>query len=509
MLGPSSWLYHTALKWPHKEAIFDENVSLSFEALYQDAIGVASWLISSEGEAGQRVMIAMPSSVASATLYFATMFAGRVAVPMDPLMRPEQLEWMRREIDPQWVFGPSTLTKIWNDPKFLTADGYEVLSQWMLPSKQSKDLAYPGDDPSRLLNIVYTSGTTGHPKGVMLNGANLEAVIRGILGALAIDEESRIFSPLSFSHTYGLSQLWLMAKTGATLAVVPDITKMAVIKKILLERHINTITGIPYHFAVLTRRGDKERLDSIRLVTIAGEAPSKQLVERVKISYPEARIHIMYGLTEATTRLTTLPSEDLDRKDGSIGFPIEGVDIKIIDENGEELGPHLEGELIARGENITPGYWKNEALTRKAIIDGWFHTGDIVKKDEEGYFYHLGRRDFVFKSGGEKIIPDVIERVLREIDGIRDAAVFGREDALLGNRICAVVVKVKGSNFTSGEILSICQSRLDRWRVPHEVIFIEDIPKTSSGKVHYNALKERILYTEGGDDGRKSKNVDC
>ena len=508
MIGPSSWLYQAALKWPQKEAIFDENIVLSFEALHQDTIRLAKW-ISSEGEAGQRVMIAMPSGVASATLYFATIFAGRVAVPIDPLMRPEQLEWMRREIDPQWVFGPSTLTKIWNDPKFLTADGYEVLSQWMLPSKQSKDSAYPGDDPSRLLNIVYTSGTTGHPKGVMLNGANLEAVIRGILGALAINEESRIFSPLPFSHTYGLSQLWLMAKTGATLAVVPDITKMAVVKKILLDRHINTITGIPYHFAVLTRRGDKERLDSIRLVTIAGEAPSKQLVERVKISYPEARIHIMYGLTEATTRLTTLPSEDLDRKNGSIGFPIEGVDIKIIDENGEELGPHLEGELIARGENITPGYWKNEALTRKSIIDGWFHTGDIVKKDEEGYFYHLGRSDFVFKSGGEKIIPDVIERVLREIDGIRDAAVFGREDALLGNRICAVVVKVKGSNLTSGEILSMCQSRLDRWRVPHEVIFTEDIPKTSSGKVHYNALKERILYAEGGDDGRKSKSIDC
>jgi acyl-CoA synthetase (AMP-forming)/AMP-acid ligase II len=201
----------------------------------------------------------------------------------------------------------------------------------------------------------------------------------------------------------------------------------------------------------------------------------------------------MYGLTEASTRLTTLPSEDLDRKEGSIGFPIEGVDIRIIDENGEELGPHLGGELTARGENITPGYWKNEALTRKTIIDGWLHTGDIVKKDEEGYFYHLGRKNFVFKSGGEKIIPDVIERVLREIDGIRDAAVFGREDALLGNRIYAVVVKVKGSNLTSGEILSICQSRLDRWRVPHEVIFIEEIPKSPSGKMQYDVLKKRIL----------------
>ena len=506
MIGPSSWLYQTALKWPQKEAIFDEEVSLSFEVLYQDTIRLAKW-ISSEGESGQRVMIAMPSGVASATLYFASMFAGRVAVPIDPLLRPEQLEWMRREIDPQWVFGPSTLTKIWNDPKFLTADGYEVLSQWMSPFKQSKDLAYLDDDPSRLLNIVYTSGTTGHPKGVMLNGANLEVVIRGILGALAIHEESRIFSPLPFSHTYGLSQLWLMANTGATLAVVPDITKMAAIKKILLERHINTIAGVPYHFAVLTRRGDKERLDSIRLVTIAGEAPSKHLVEKVRISYPKARIHIMYGLTEASTRLTTLPSEDLKRKGDSIGPPIDGVQLKIIDEEGRELGPHEEGELIARGENISPGYWKDEKLTRETIINGWLHTGDIVKKDEEGYYYHVGRKDFVFKSGGEKIVPDVIERVLREIEGIRDAAVFGRKDASIGNRICAVVVKIKGSDLTPGEILSICQTRLDRLWIPHEVIFAEEIPKTSSGKIRYDALKKEICCLKGKENGRESKKI--
>jgi long-chain acyl-CoA synthetase len=504
MIGPSAWLNQAALKWPQKEAIFDENIVLSFKALHQDAIRLAKW-ISSEGEAGQRVMIAMPSGVASATLYFATLFAGRVAVPIDPLMRPEQLEWMRREIDSQWVFGSSALTKIWNDPKFLITDGYEALSQWILPPKQSKDLTQPDDDPSRLLNIVYTSGTTGQPKGVMLNATNLEAVIRGILKTLLIDEKSRIFSPLPLSHTYGLSQLWLMAKTGATLAVVPDITKMATIKKILLERHINTIAGVPYHFSLLTRRGDKERLDSIRRVTIAGEAPSKPLVERVRLSYPKARIHIMYGLTEASTRLTTLPSEDLDRKEGSIGLPIEGVDIKIIDENGEELGPHLEGELIARGENITPGYWKNEALTRKTIINGWLHTGDIVKKDEEGYFYHLGRKDFVFKSGGEKIVPEVIERLLCEIEGVRDVAIFGREDPFIGNRICAVVVKVKGSNLTSGEILSICQSRLDRWRVPHEVIFREEIPRSPSGKTQYDVLRKQISCYKGKENGRESE----
>jgi acyl-CoA synthetase (AMP-forming)/AMP-acid ligase II len=495
MLGPFFWLYQAASKWPQKEAIFDEELSLSFETLYRNAIGIAKCL-KAEGMAGQRVMIALPSSVSSAILYFAAMFAGQVAVPIDPFLIPGQLESIRREIDPHWVFGPSTLKKIWNDSRFLTADGYEDLSQWMSLSKQSKDLTPLDDDPSRLLNIVYTSGTTGQPKGVMLNGANLEAVIRGILEALAIDEASRIFSPLPFSHTYGLSQLWLMAKTGATLAVVPDITKMATIKKILLERHINTIAGIPYHFVVLTRRGDKERLDSIRLVTIAGEAPSKHLVEKVRISYPKARIHIMYGLTEASTRLTTLPSEDLERKEGSIGLPIDGVELKIVDEEGRELGPFEEGELIACGENISPGYWKDEKLTRKTIVNGWLHTGDIVKKDGEGYYYHVGRKDFVFKSGGEKIVPDIIERVLREIEGIRDAAVFGKKDAFIGNRICAVIVRVKGSNLTPGEILSICESRLDRWRIPHEVIFAEEIPKSPSGKIRYDALKKQILHEE-------------
>jgi acyl-CoA synthetase (AMP-forming)/AMP-acid ligase II len=298
-----------------------------------------------------------------------------------------------------------------------------------------------------------------------------------------------------------------MAKTGATLAVVPDITRIATIKKILLERYINTIAGVPYHFAVLTRRGDKERLDSIRLVTIAGEAPSKNLMERLNISYPKARIHIMYGLTEASTRLTTLPSEDLERKEGSIGLPIDGVKLKIMDEEGRELGPHQQGELMALGENISPGYWKDETLTRKTIVDGWLHTGDIVQRDEEGYYYHLGRKDFVFKSGGEKIVPDVIERVLREIDGIRDAAVFGREDALMGNKICTVVVKIKGSNLTPEEILSICQTRLDRFWIPHEVIFAEEIPKSSSGKIRYGALKKQISCSTGKENGRESKGI--
>jgi acyl-CoA synthetase (AMP-forming)/AMP-acid ligase II len=503
MLGPSSWLYQAALKWPQKEAIFDEEVSLSFEALYQDAIGVGKWLIS-EGEVGQRVMIALPSGVSSTVLYFGVMLAGRVAVPVDPMLRPDQLESMRREIDPQWVFGPSDLKSLWKDQRLCLVNSYQDLRQWTSRGEWEKDLTPSKDEPSRLINIVYTSGTTGEPKGVMLTAANLEAVIRGIQKALPIHPENRIFTALSFSHTYGLSQLWLMAKGGASLGIIPDITKMASIKKFLLERHMDVIAGVPYHFVCLTRRGDREKYDKIRWVTVAGEAPSKVLIEKIKVSFPHAKVYVMYGTTEASTRLTTLPAENLEKKEGSMGISIEGVDLKILDENERELGPHQEGELMARGPNITPGYWKDEELTRRTIIDGWLHTGDIVKKDEDDYYHHIGRKDFIFKSGGEKIIPAAIEKVLREIEGVKDAAVIGIADLYRGNRICAILIKEEGASITQEEIISYCQNNLNRLWVPNEIIFVESLPKTSSGKIQYGLLKEKILEMKGKSHGTKN-----
>jgi len=371
-------------------------------------------------------------------------------------------------------------------------DSYQDLQETVLAFPGPADLPVPEDDPFRLLNIVYTSGTTGKPKGVMLNGANLEAVIQGIQRALAIKEHHRTLTALPFAHTYGLSQLWLMAKGGASLGVVPEITRMAAIKKMAIERNINVIAGVPYHFALFTRRGDKEKWDRIRVVTVAGDGPSKSLIHKMKASFPNASIFVMYGLTEATTRLTVLPSEDLDKKEGSIGLPIEGVELKVIDEKGRDLGPHQEGELIARGGNISPGYWKDEALTREAIVHGWLHTGDIVRKDEDGYFYHLGRKDLVFKSGGEKIVPEAIEKVLLEIQGVRDAVVLGKEDLYRGKTICAVVVSEKNSYLTPGKIISACQGKLDRLWVPHEVVFAEEIPRTSRGKIRYDLLREKM-----------------
>jgi len=492
-VGPCSWLDQASRRWPKKEAIFDEELSLRFEDLYEKSLRVAEWF-ARKGRPGQRVVIALPFSVPAAVLYFGTLFAGMVAVPVDTGMSPDRFGLLLEEIDPLLVIGPSGFDSkpSWDRSRGVLINSYQELDALTRFPNRKQDLPVLDDDPLRLLHVIYTSGTTGLPKGVMLHGRNLEAVAKGIEETLDIHEDDTIFTALPFAHTYGLSNLWLMAKRGAGLGVVQDITRMAVIKEIITGRPVNVIAGVPYHFALFTRRGEKEKWNRIRLVTVAGDAPSQALIRRMKVSFPNARIHVLYGLTEASTRLTALPPEDLERKEGSIGLPISGVELKVIGENGEELGPGQSGELIARGPNISPGYWNDEPLTRKTLIDGWLRTGDLVRKDEEGYYYHLGRKDSIFKSGGEKIIPEAIEKVLREAEGIRDAAVIGKEDVYRGNTICAIIVKEEGSDLSPGEVISLCQAKLDRLWTPHEVIFAEEIPRSSSGKIRYDLLRGKI-----------------
>ncbi len=510
MIGPAFWLQNAAAKWPHRESIRDQEVALTFGALYERAIQAAKWL-HRRGKSGDRIVIALRFSVTSTIFYFGALYARMVAVPLDPLVQPSQLESMLRDIDPAIVLTCSGL-----ETKSITVGLYRLDSYGDFLGLVSRDKEEGGlpvseldDAPSRLLNLVYTSGSTGQPKGVMLNGGNLEAVTAGIIKALDIGETEGTFTALPFHHTYGLSQLWLMAKLGTSLAVVPDITNMAATKKMISEHRIDVIAGVPYHFAWLTRRFEKGRFDHIKLVTIAGAAPTKRLMERINESFPNSRINVMYGLTEASTRLTILPASDIQGKEGSIGLPIDGVELKIVDKNGNELGPNQRGELIARGPNITPGYWRDTQLTRQRIVNGWLHTGDLAKIDGAGYYYYLGREDSVFKSGGEKIIPQAIEKVILAIEGVQDAVVFGMADPYKDNAICAAVVRKKTTRVTAKDIISACHAELDRLWVPHQVVFLEGFPRTSTGKIKYDALKEHISRLRTRVHEGESQESDC
>ena len=495
MAGPAQWLHEASLRWPHRSAIVDEEVGITFGALYGQSIQTAKWL-RKKAETGQRVVIGLPSSVTGSLLYFGGIYAGMVAVPVDPKLTRSQLSYMVTEIDPALIVGSPELEKKLKDDRLCVVDHYDGFHQLIStrkPITESPRLPEPERHPSTLVNIVYTSGSTGVPKGVMLTNGNLEAVIRGISDVLDITETNMIFTALPFHHTYGLSQFWLMAKLGASVAVFPDITNMAAVKAMLMKYPVDIIAGVPYHFVWLTRRGEKRRNDSIKLVTLAGDTVPRGMIQKIRLSFPKAKINVMYGLTEASTRLTILPSGDIDRKKDSVGLPIEGVELRIVDESGTGVGLNQTGELLAKGANITPGYWKDETLTKKKIINGWLHTGDLATKDDEGYVYFQGRKDFVFKSGGEKIVPSAIEKVLLDIEGVNDAFVFGLEGTPKGTSICAAVVKRTEADIKAKDIISVCNAGLNPLWVPDEVFFLKNFPKIAMGKIDYDALRQHIL----------------
>jgi len=208
-------------------------------------------------------------------------------------------------------------------------------------------------------------------------------------------------------------------------------------------------------------------------VTLAGDAVPRGLIQKIRLSFPKTKINVMYGLTEASTRLTILPCGDIDDKVDSIGLPIEGIELRIVDESGNDLGAHK--------------------LTKKKIIEGWLHTGDLVRKDNEGYFYFQGRNDFIFRSGGEKIVPFAIEEVLLGIDGVHDAFVFGLGDTFKGNSICAAIVKSAKADIEAKDIISVCNANLHPLWVPDEVVFLKEFPKISTGKPDYDALRQHML----------------
>ena len=494
MPGPAQWLHEASLRWPQRSAIVDEEVAITFSALYSQSIQTAEWL-HEKVKTGQRVIIGLPSSVTGSLLYFGSMYAGMVAVPIDPKLPLSQLSHMVTEIDPALIIGSPELEKKLDDERLCVVNHYHGFHELISTLKLTTESHLPElkRHPSALVNIVYTSGSTGVPKGVTLTNGNLEAVTRGISDVINITDNNTIFTALPFHHTYGLSQLWLMVKLGASLAVFPDITNMAAVKAMLMRYPVDVIAGVPYHFVLLTRRGEKHKIDSIKLVTLAGDAVPRGLIQKIRLSFPKTKINVMYGLTEASTRLTILPCGDIDDKVDSIGLPIEGIELRIVDESGNDLGAHQEGELLAKGANITLGYWKDEKLTKKKIIEGWLHTGDLVRKDNEGYFYFQGRNDFIFRSGGEKIVPFAIEEVLLGIDGVHDAFVFGLGDTFKGNSICAAIVKSAKADIEAKDIISVCNANLHPLWVPDEVVFLKEFPKISTGKPDYDALRQHML----------------
>jgi long-chain acyl-CoA synthetase len=354
----------------------------------------------------------------------------------------------------------------------------------------------PGDDD--LAALMHTSGSTGGPKGVMHCHGGLGFVTDSIIEYLEIVPEDRILNLLPLSFGYGLTHLLFCIRSGATLVLEPGVGLPGRIVKLLEDQRITGLPGVPTVFQMLlTLRGLSERpFPHLRFLTSAGAALPGPAIEEVRSTFPNARLYVMYGQTECI-RTCYLPPDQLDVRPSSVGVPIPGTDTWIEDDEGNEVGPGVVGELIVRGPHVMQGYWRNPRATIERVREGRrpgervLASNDLFRTDEEGYLYFVGRRDDIIKSRGEKVPPREVEEILHLDPAVHEAAVVGVPDRLLGEAVHAHVSPREGSELDPAGLKRLCAEHLEDYMVPQRIVVHDELPRNQNNKV------DRLLLSQG------------
>jgi acyl-CoA ligase (AMP-forming) (exosortase A-associated) len=502
-----------------KEALVHGAERLTYGEVAKRVAGLAQGLKNAGVSRCGRVGIYLEPSIAQVISIFGVSLAGGAFVPINAVLFADQVAHIARDCGMQaLITTPSKLET------FL-----EVLPQ--LPELQVVVLT--GDVPSLnlplrtyrfdelcstlttatageatiskdLAAILYTSGSTGRPKGVMLSHANIIAGATIVSTYLEITEGDRILAILPFSFDAGLNQLTTAFQQGATLVLMTFTFAREIVQALLCER-ITGLAGVPTLWSLLAQPNStlsKQPLPNLRYITNTGGAMPQPVLKILREALPTTKVFLMYGLTEAF-RSTYLPPEELDRRPTSMGRAIPDTEILVLHEDGSRCKPGEIGELVHRGPTVSMGYWgrredTDRVLRRNPLLPSELgdcervcYSGDLVKMDEDGFLYYVGRRDTMIKSSGFRVSPTEVEEALFKSGKLRGAAVIGIPDEILGQAIKAFVVARDGEQIDTGQLMGECSLRLPRYMLPKVIEVLEELPKTSSGKVDYPALRKR------------------
>ena len=342
------------------------------------------------------------------------------------------------------------------------------------------------------LFIMYTSGTTGDPKGAVLSHGNvLFGSINTVVGCgINRSYRSLVVAPLFHIGALGASALPILY-AGGSLVLKGFYNASEVIGLIARER-INYMFAVPVMFQLLPKTDEWQTADFSHVhFFIAGGAPMPLAVIR---KYQEDKgIYFSqgYGMTE-TFRLTSLDLEDSIRKAGSVGKEVLHVLLRIVDDQDRDVAPGESGEIIVKGPNVFSGYWNKPAETAEAMRGGWFHTGDMGRRDEEGFIYIVGRKVEMIISSGENIYPAEVERVIQALPEVREAAAVGMPDRKKGEVVAVFVMLKEGAGLTEAALLAALQGKIAPFKIPKKVVFVEDFPRNSTGKILKKELKEKL-----------------
>lgn len=509
----------SAERLPNKEAVVHGAQRLSFSEVWTKITALAHGLRRTGIKRDDRVGIYLEASIPQVLSIFGISRAGAAFVPINAQLFPEQVAHIAKDCGMRAIITSKSrlagLLEILPQIPTLefivaTDDGDAV--KLPVPVHSFEDFC--ASEPFQgwreesiskdLAAILYTSGSTGKPKGVMLSHANVIAGASIVSTYLGITESERILAVLPFSFDAGLNQLTTAIQRGGTIVLINFVFARDIVQMLLKEK-ITGLAGVPTLWSLITQPNStliKQPLPDLRYITNTGGAMPQNVLKLLRAALPTTKIFLMYGLTEAF-RSTYLPPEELDKRPTSMGKAIPDTEILVVTEDGKLCKPGEIGELVHRGPTVSLGYWGRPEDTNRVLrsnpllspelgdCEKVCYSGDLVKMDEDGFLYFVGRRDTMIKSSGYRISPTEVEEAIFSSGKVRHTAVIGIPDDVLGQTIKAFVVARDGEAVNTEEVLNHCASRLPRYMVPKSMEVLSEMPRTSSGKVDYPALRKR------------------
>lgn len=498
-----SFLECTSLRFPDKPAVWYQDEWMTYGQIERQANRVANFLVEQGLQRGERVTLLMENSFTFITAYFGIMKAGGVVVGLNTEITSEDLEYLVQNSEARFLFLNKERLRLYEPIREKLTGLHSVVVSGGLPENadtgfvefESIAAEYPAELDAAvaknrtididLAEIVYTSGSTGVPKGVLLSHLNLSSNMESIAEYLHLSPNDRIMVILPFTYIYGKSLLLTHVLVGGSLVIDNRFVYPNKVLETMQRTEATGFAGVPSTFSILLNRSSLRdySFPQLRYVTQAGGHMAPALQKDALEAFYPAQLYIMYGATEAAPRLSYLEPTMLLRKMGSIGTPVPNVDLFVSDENGRPVPLGEEGEIVARGSNIMQGYWKDPQGTAEVLKHGLYFTGDLGKQDEDGYLYVVGRKKNIIKVKGFRVSAKEIEERILEMEDVIETAVVGVPDEVLGEAVKAYIVARDGATLSQQDVLAYLKPHLSSYKLPKFVEFRESLPKNKSGKI--------------------------
>ena len=474
--------------YPDQAAFASGEKRSTFRELHERVARVAASLVSHGFRRGDRLAMLLPNEPEYIELIYACSRLGVIAVPLNTRLSPTEIDRVLTDASPRGLIRHSSL------PAPTVRLSWErVLDKEPLDAANGAALEAIYDSEA-VLALVYTSGTTGHPKGVSLTHANVLSNVHFLNYWMPYEEGGVYLHAAPMFHIADFPLMFAAPAFGTCQVTIPKFNPQSFCETVERQRVSHTVL-VPTMINSLIQFPDLNRYDlsSLKQLAYGGSPMAPDLIRRTRKAFPKLKLVQGYGLSESGFLTGLEDHEHTDDKLLSCGRPCPGIDVRIIDESGNETEAGRPGELVARGANVMRGYWNNPEETKTAFRNGMFRTGDVGYQSRDGYFYLLDRIKDMIVTGGENVYTGEVEAVIYEHPAVREAAVFGIPDPQWGELVMASVVLKPGTSLSADQLIAHCRRSLANFKIPHRIEFSQtELPKSGSGKILKRELREHF-----------------